>query len=128
MAKILHHSANEKLFFAETLSLSSKRSRRTENHIAKVIFRKLSKKFSSIPKQEINNALRTIFCNIKIQIGQCDISKKDDCFLIKIHSRLNSDLFELILAKSVSLVGLKYKCDNCKLEVENDEKTIFFHY
>ena len=126
MAKILHHSGNVGLLSEH--SLSSKRSRRTENHTAKVLFRKFSKNFSDIPIVQIKNALRTIFCNIKIEIGQCDVSKKKDYFEIRLNSQLNNNLFELILAKSVSLVSLKYKCDNCKLEVENNEKTIFFHY
>ena len=128
MAKRLHHSENQKLFFDEDLSVSSKKSRETINYIVKVNFRKESKKFSNIPAVEINDALRTVFCNSKINIGQYDIAKISDCFEIKLYSQIDKNLLNLILTKSVSVVGLKYKCDSCKLEVEGNSKTICFYY
>ena len=128
MVKILHHSGNQKLFFDEDLSISSKKSREATNYIVKVSFRKESKKFSNIPAVEVNDALRTVFCNSKINIGQYDIAKTDDCFEIKLYSQIDKNLLNLILTKSVSVVGLKYKCDSCKLEIEGNNKTICFYY
>ena len=128
MAKVLHHSENQKLFFDEDLSVSSKKSRKTDNYIVKVSFRKESKKFSNIPTVEVNDALRTVFCNSKISIGEYDIAKKGDCFEIKLYSQLDKNLLNLILTKSVSVIGLKYKCDSCKLEIEGNNKTVCFYY
>jgi len=128
MVKILHHSGNQKLFFDEDVSVSSKKSRKTDNYIIKVGFRKKFKKFFNIPTVEINDTLRTVFCNSKVKIGQYDIAKKDDHFEIKLYSQLNKNLLDLILTKSVSVVGLKYKCDSCELEIEGNNKTICFYY
>ena len=128
MVKILHHSGNQKLFFDEDLSISSKKSRKTDNCIVKINFRKKFKKFSNIPTVEINDALRDVFFNSKIKIGQYDIAKKDNYFEIKLYSQLDKNLLNLILTKSVSVVGLKYKCDSCELEIAGNNKTICFYY
>ena len=34
----------------------------------------------------------------------------------------------MILTKAVSVVALKYRCNNCVLEVDGTEKTICLHY
>ena len=41
---------------------------------------------------------------------------------------ISTDLLRMVLTKAVSVVALKYRCNNCVLEVDGTEKTICLHY
>ncbi len=128
MVKNIHHTENQKLFFDEDIHSSPNDSRIKETYSASVIFRKGLEIYSKIPTVEINDALRTVLCNSKINIGKYDIAKHEHCYKIRIHFPINDGLLRLVLTKCASIIGLKYKCNNCILEVEGNEKTICFHY
>ncbi len=128
MVKNIHHTENQKLFFDEDIHSSPNDSRIKETYSASVIFRKGLEIYSKIPTVEINDALRTVLCNSKINIGKYDIAKHEHCYKIRIHFPINDGLLRLVLTKCASIIGLKYKCNNCILEVEGNKKTICFHY
>ena len=128
MVKNIRHTENQKLFFDEDICSSPKNSKDKNIHSASITFRKVIEVFSKVPAVEINDALRTVLCNSKVKIGKYDISKSKYAYKIRIHFTIDDSLLRLILTKCVSVIGLKYKCDNCILEVEGNEKTICFHY
>ena len=66
--------------------------------------------------------------NSKIKIGRYDISKNNSFYEIKILFSISTDLLRMVLTKAVSVVALKYRCNNCVLEVDGTEKTICLHY
>ena len=128
MVKNIRHTENQKLFFDEDICSSPKNSKDNNIHSASITFRKGPEVFSKVPAVEINDALRTVLCNSKVKIGKYNISKSKYAYKIRIHFTIDDSLLRLILTKCVSVIGLKYKCDNCILEVEGNEKTICFHY
>ena len=128
MVKNIRHTENQKLFFDEDIHSSPKNSEIKETHSASVTFRKGIEIYSKVPAVEINDALRTVLCNSKINIGKYDIAQQEHCYKIRIHFPINDSLLRLVLTKCASIIGLKYKCNNCILEVEGNEKTICFYY
>tara|TARA_B100001113_G_scaffold103395_1_gene83743 strand:- start:230 stop:592 length:363 start_codon:yes stop_codon:yes gene_type:complete len=81
-----------------------------------------------IPTVDINDQLRTVICNSKVKINPYNISKKNGQFEIVLPENIRGSLANLIIVKTLTNVGLKYKCDSCKLQVDGTEKTICFHY
>ena len=77
-----------------------------------------------VPTVEINDTTRTVLCDSKVKIEKYDISKHQHIYQIRIYFPIDDGLLRLILTKCASIIGLKYKCDNCILEVEGNEKTI----
>ena len=128
MVKNIRHTENQKLFFDEDICSSPKNSHTNETVSARVTFRKGIEVYSKIPVVEINDALRTVLCNSKVNIGKYDILQNKSTYIINVHFQIDDNLLRLILTKSVSIIGLKYKCDNCILEIEGNEKAICFHY
>ena len=128
MVKNIHHTENQKLFFDEDIHTSPKDSKTKESRSASITFRKGIEIYSKVPAVEINDALRTVLCNSKINIGKYDISQQEHFYKIRIHFSINDSLLRLVLTKCASIIGLKYKCNNCILEVEGNEKVICFHY
>jgi hypothetical protein len=47
---------------------------------------------------------------------------------IDLPSNIKGSLANLIIVKTLTTVGLRYKCISCKLELDNITKTICFHY
>ena len=128
MVKNIRHTENQKLFFDEDISSSPKNSLIRKAHSAGLTFRKGVNVYSKVPAVEINDVLRTVLCNSKVKIGKYDISKNNGTYVVRIHFSIDDTLLRLILTKCSSVIGLKYKCDNCILEVDGNEKTICFHY
>jgi len=128
MAKNIRHTENQKLFFDEDICSSPKNSKIRATHSASITFRKGLEAYSTVPAVEINDALRTVLCNSKVKIGKYDISKSEYTYKIRVHFPIDDSLLRLVLTKCSSVIGLKYKCDNCILEIEGNEKIICFHY
>ena len=128
MVKNIRHTENQKLFFDEDISSSPNSSKLKDIHSANLTFRKRTEIYSKVPTVEINDAIRTVLCDSKVKIGKYDISKHQHIYQIRIYFPIDDGLLRLILTKCASIIGLKYKCDNCILEVEGNEKTICFHY
>jgi len=128
MVKNTGLSGNQKLFFDEDITSTPKAPINGKIYSADVIFRKGKDTYSKVPVVEINDALRTVLCNSKVKIGQYDILKNTQSYGIKIYFPIDDGLIRLILTKCVSVIALKYKCDNCILKVDGNEKTICFHY
>ncbi len=82
----------------------------------------------NIPSVDINDELRSILCNSKIKIKPYNVHTKDGCLIINLPSNIKGGLANLIIVKTLTTIGLKYKCSSCKLEVDGNEKTICFHY
>ena len=91
-------------------------------------FYKKGKLFKGIPSVEINDELRSIICNSKIKIKPYNVSDKNGLFKISLPENIKGGLANLIIVKTLTTIGLKYKCNSCKLEVDGNEKTICFHY
>ncbi len=91
-------------------------------------FYKKGKLFKGVPPVEINNELRSIICNSKIKIKPYNVSSKNSFFRIDLPENIKGGLANLIIVKTLTTIGLKYKCNSCKLEVDGNEKTICFHY
>ena len=81
-----------------------------------------------IPLVDINDALRTVICNSKIKINPYNIAKNNGYFDINLPENIKGSLANLIIVKTLTNIGLKYKSNSCKLEVEGNERTICFHY
>ena len=128
MVKNIRHTENQKLFFDEDIHSSPKDSKIKKTHSASITFRKGLEIYSRVPAVEINDALRTVLCNSKINIGKYDIFQDQHYYKIRIHFQIDESLLRLVLTKCASIIGLKYKCNNCILEVEGNEKAICFHY
>ena len=128
MVKNIRHTDNQKLFFDEDICSSPNNSKLKNIHSANLTFRKGVEVYSKVPAVEINDAVRTVLCNSKIDIGKYDISKNQNIYQIKIYFVIDDTLLRLILTKCASIIGLKYKCDNCIIEVEGNEKTVCFYY
>ena len=82
----------------------------------------------SIPSVEINDELRSVICNSKIKIKPYHVSNKNGLFEIKLPENIRGGLANLIIVKTLTTIGLRYKCNSCRLEVDGNEKTICFHY
>ena len=82
----------------------------------------------SIPSVEINDELRSVICNSKIKIKPYHVSNKNGLFEIKLPENIRGGLANLIIVKTLTTFGLRYKCNSCRLEVDGNEKTICFHY
>ena len=128
MTKILQYSENQKIFNTDEDVTSSPKDKAKSSHCAKVIFRHGEVVDTKVPAVEINDAVRTVLCNSKIKIGRYDISKNSSFYEIKILFSISTDLLRMILTKAVSVVALKYRCNNCVLEVDGTEKTICLYY
>ena len=128
MTKILQHSENQKIFNTDEDVTSSPKDKAKSSHCAKVIFRHGEVVDTKVPAVEINDAVRTVLCNSKIKIGRYDISKNNSFYEIKILFSISTDLLRMVLTKAVSVVALKYRCNNCVLEVDGTENTICLHY
>ena len=81
-----------------------------------------------IPTVDINDQLRTVICNSKIKINPYNISKQNGQFDIILPENIRGSLANLIIVKTLTNIGLKYKCNSCNLQVDGKEKTICFHY
>ena len=81
-----------------------------------------------VPAVEINDAVRTVLCNSKIKLENMIYRKIAHFYEIKILFSISTDLLRMVLTKAVSVVALKYRCNNCVLEVDGTEKTICLHY
>ena len=128
MTKILRHSENQKIFNTDEDVTSSPKDEAKSSHCAKVMFRHGDVVDTKVPAVEINDAVRTVLCNSKIKIGRYDISKNSSFYEIKILFSISTDLLRMVLTKAVSVVALKYRCNNCVLEDDGTEKTICLHY
>ena len=128
MTKILQYSENQKIFNTDEDVTSSPKDKAKSLHRAKVIFRHGNVVDTKVPAVEINDAVRTVLCNSKIKIGRYDISKNSSFYEIKILFSISTDLLRMVLTKAVSVVALKYRCNNCVLEVDGTEKTICLYY
>ena len=128
MTKILQYSENQKIFNTDEDVTSSPKDKAKSLHRAKVIFRHGDVVDTKVPAVEINDAVRTVLCNSKIKIGRYDISKNSSFYEIKILFSISTDLLRMVLTKAVSVVALKYRCNNCVLEVDGTEKTICLYY
>ena len=93
-----------------------------------VSFYKNNKLSKDIPMVEINDALRTVICNSKIKISPYNISEDNGNFKIVMPNNIKGNLANLIIVKTLTTVGLKYKCASCKIDIEGNVKTICFHY
>ena len=127
MTKILNFSENQKIFNDDE-DIKSSPHNTTNEHISRVTFRQGVDVITQVPAVEINDSLRTVLCNSKIKIGKYDISKKDNFYEITLSFYISSNLLRMVLTKAVSIVALKYKCNNCILEVDGLTKTICLHY
>ena len=94
----------------------------------KVYFYKENKEFLRIPIVVIVNELRSILCNSKVKIEPYTVSNKNGYIEISLPKNIKGSLSNLIIVKTLTNIGLKYKCSSCKLEVDGNEKTICFHY
>tara|TARA_B100001769_G_C21903541_1_gene487787 strand:+ start:47 stop:409 length:363 start_codon:yes stop_codon:yes gene_type:complete len=94
----------------------------------KVSFYKNNTLCRNIPVIDINDSLRTVICKSKIEISPYNISEKAGFFRITMPKNIQGNLANLIIVKALTTIGLKYKCNSCKMEVEGNEKTICFHY
>ena len=94
----------------------------------KVYFYKENKEFLRIPIVVIVNELRSILCNSKVKIEPYNVSNKNGYIEISLSKNIKGSLSNLIIVKTLTNIGLKYKCNSCKLEVDGNEKTICFHY
>ena len=128
MTKILQHSENQKIFNTDEDVTSSPKDKAKSSHCAKVIFRHGEVVDTKVPAVEINDAVRTVLCNSKIKIGRYDISKNNSFYEIKILFSISTDLLRMVLTKAISVVALKYRCNNCVLEGDGTENTICLHY
>ena len=128
MTKILQYSENQNIFNTDEDITSSPKDKAKSLHCAKVIFRHGDVVDTKVPAVEINDAVRTVLCNSKIKIGKYDISKNSSFYEIKVLFSISTDLLRMVLTKAVSVVALKYRCNNCVLEVDGTEKTICLHY
>ena len=128
MTKILQYSENQKIFNTDEDVTSSPKDKAKSLHYARVMFRHGDVVDNKVPVVEINDAVRTVLCNSKIKIGRYDISENNSFYEIKILFSISTDLLRMVLTKAVSVVALKYKCNNCVLEVDGTEKTICIHY
>ena len=72
----------------------------------------------SIPSVEINDELRSVICNSKIKIKPYHVSNKNGLFEIKLPENIRGGLANLIIVKTLTTVGLRYKCNSCRLEVD----------
>ena len=99
----------------------------SSGHI-KASFYKDKKINQHIPTVDINDALRTIICNSKIKIKPYNITVGRGVFDIQLPENIKGSLANLIIVKTLTTIGLRYKCTSCKLEINGNEKTICFHY
>ena len=107
--------------------LSSTKIGATSGHI-KVGFYKNSVLDLDIPLVDINDALRTVICNSKVKINPYNIAKNNGCFDIILPENIRGSLANLIVVKTLTNIGLKYKSNSCKLKVDGNERIICFHY
>ncbi len=107
--------------------LSASKINASSGHV-KVTFYKAKKLTQEIPAVDINDALRTIICNSKIRIKPYNIICKNGVFEISLPVNIKGSLANLIIVKTLTTIGLRYKCTSCKLEFDGNEKTICFHY
>ena len=89
---------------------------------------KSGKLYKDIPPVDIYSELRSVLCNSKIKIKQYSVSYDKGCLVIDLPNNIKGSLANLIIVKTLTTVGLKYKCVSCKLEIDKISKTICFHY
>jgi hypothetical protein len=94
----------------------------------KAKFYKSGKVFKGIPAVDIHSELRSVLCNSKIKIQPYNVSYKHGQLQIDLPNNIKGSLANLIIVKTLTTVGLRYKCISCKLELDNITKTICFHY
>mgnify|MGYP003326462072 FL=1 len=94
----------------------------------KAKFYKSGKLYKDIPPVDIHSELRSILCNSKIKIKPYSVSYDRGCLVIDLPNNIKGSLANLIIVKTLTTVGLKYKCVSCKLEIDKISKTICFHY
>ena len=107
--------------------LSSTKIGATSGHI-KVGFYKNGVLDLDIPLVDINDVLRTVICNSKVKINPYNIAKNNGCFDIILPENIKGSLANLIIVKTLTNIGLKYKSNSCKLKADGNERTICFHY
>jgi hypothetical protein len=84
--------------------------------------------YKNIPPVDIHSELRSVLCNSKIKIKPYSVSFDKGTLVIDLPSNIKGSLANLIIVKTLTTVGLRYKCISCKLEIDNISKTICFHY
>ena len=94
----------------------------------KAKFYKSGKLYKDIPPVDIHSELRSVLCNSKIKIKPYSVSYDKACLVIDLPNNIKGSLANLIIVKTLTTVGLKYKCVSCKLEIDKINKTICFHY
>ena len=94
----------------------------------KAKFYKDGKLYKDIPPVDIHSELRSVLCNSKIKIKSYNVSYDKGCLVINLPDNIKGSLANLIIVKTLTTVGLRYKCVSCKLEIDKISKTICFHY
>ena len=94
----------------------------------KAKFYKSGKLYKDIPPVDIHSELRSVLCNSKIKIKPYSVSYVKGCLVIDLPENIKGSLANLIIVKTLTTVGLKYKCVSCKLDIDKISKTICFHY
>ena len=94
----------------------------------KAKFYKSGKLYKDIPPVDIHSELRSVLCNSKIKIEPYSVSYDKGHLMIDLPNNIKGSLANLIIVKTLTTVGLKYKCVSCKLEIDKISKTICFHY
>ena len=94
----------------------------------KAIFNKDVRLYYVIPPVDIHSELRSVLCNSKIKIKSYNVSYDKGCLVINLPDNIKGSLANLIIVKTLTTVGLRYKCVSCKLEIDKISKTICFHY
>ena len=94
----------------------------------KATYFKDNKRYTGIPSVEINDELRAIICNSKMKIQPYTVSYDKGCLIVELPDNIKGSLANLIIVKTLTTVGLRYKCVSCKLEIDKISKTICFHY
>ena len=89
-------------------------------------FYKDGKLYKDIPPVDIHSELRSVLCNSKIR--PYNVSYNKGCLAIDLPSNIKGSLANLILVKTLTTVGLRYRCVSCKLQIDAIQKTICFHY
>ena len=97
-------------------------------HAAKPRSYTVFKVFKGIPAVDIHSELRSVLCNSKVKIQPYNVTYKDGQLQIDLPNNIKGSLANLIIVKTLTTVGLRYKCVSCKLELDNITKTICFHY
>ena len=88
----------------------------------KVYFYKREQRVLRIPIVVIVNELRSVLCNSKVKIEPYNVSNKNGYIEISLPKNIKGSLSNLIIVKTLTNIGLKYKCSNCKLRLMEMKK------